>query len=405
MGRPAAASLLLAAAALLAPAWAVALPDCPSPPQAQAIASDQGRLESILSDSRGRLFYTDLTANRLLRLDGPGQQPKVLAQDMMRPGGLVFEPSGALVAGFNGGALSGVPGNGMAGLFRVDPETGVKEAFARGLDQANGVVRGGDGSFYASNNIAGEVTRVLPDGRVEKRWAAVESANGLALDRREQRLYAAQTFTPAQIARVDLARPDRVDTWFAAPPEDTAAGLDGITRDDHDTLFVAANGAGEVWRVEGPSRACVLARGLFLPSALAFGGGGPGFAAENLYVVTFGGRVIELAGVGETPAGQRGRGGRAPGAPAAATLPGLRVSVSPRRARAGRRVTLRFRVTSAGRPVPGARIRAGRRSASTDARGTARLVQRFRRAGRVRIRISRAGYRPAVVTLRVLRRR
>ena len=62
-------------------------------------------------------------------------------------------------------------------------------------------------------------------------------------------LYVAQTFVPAAISRVELADPAQVEAWFTAPAADFAAGLDGLTRDAHDRLYVAANGGGEVWRV------------------------------------------------------------------------------------------------------------------------------------------------------------
>jgi hypothetical protein len=58
-------------------------------------------------------------------------------------------------------------------------------------------------------------------------------------------------------------------------------------------------------------------------------------------------------------------------------------------------------VTAAGRPVRGARVTLGRRSARTDARGRVRLVVRLRFAGRRAVRATRAGMRPARATLRV----
>lgn len=287
---------------LLGAAPAVAAPDCSPQPQARVVVSDQGRLESIVSDARGRLFYTDLTRNRLLRLDAPGREPVVLAHEIPRPGGLAFDGDGTLVAGFNGGALSGVPMNGMAGLLFVDPETGAKEPFVAGLDQANGLVRAADGALYTSNNIGGEIARILPDGSVEQRWAQLESPNGLVIDAEQRHLFAAETFRPAKITRVALADPRDHGTAFAAALGlDLAAGLDGLARDGADRLFAAANGAGEVWRVDPDGGACALARNLGFPSAVGFGGGGEGFDAHNLYVVTFTGRVVELAGATDTP--------------------------------------------------------------------------------------------------------
>ncbi|HEX2087236.1 MAG TPA: SMP-30/gluconolactonase/LRE family protein [Solirubrobacteraceae bacterium] len=398
------APVAAAAAALAAPPPAHAVPDCVPQPKATAIATGQGRLESIVSDERGRLFYTDLTSNRLLRLDRPGAEPVVVAEQMNRPGGLVFDTDGSLVVGFSGGALSGAPGNGGAGLFRVNPETGEKHVFASGFDQANGLVRGPDGAFYTSNNIGGGIVRVAPDGTWAP-WAEVESPNGLVADTQNRHLFAAETFRPARITRIEFARPEAPSTFFTAPPEDSSAGLDGLTRDAADRLYAAANGAGQVWRV-ADGRACALARGLNLPSNLAFGGGGPGFSDRNLYVVTFGGQIVELADVAERPAGRRPSGSGPPGSgPSAAPRRRLRVTVRPARVVAGRRVRLRFRVTSGGRAVAGARVRLGRRSATTGRRGRARLVHRFRRPGRARVRAFRAGYESATRTIRVRRAR
>src|SRR2546430_4331507 len=88
--------------AIVAAAPAAAVPDCNPMPQQQVLLSGQGRLESIVGDSQGRLFYTDLSSSRLLRLDRRGAAPKVIAEEMNGPGGLVFDRDGSLIAGFNG---------------------------------------------------------------------------------------------------------------------------------------------------------------------------------------------------------------------------------------------------------------------------------------------------------------
>src|SRR4051794_23474340 len=79
---------LAGALALLAPANALALAPCPgSPPATKTLLSGQGRLESVLVDPRGRLFFTNGT--QLLRLDRPGAAPRVLVDGVDGPGGLV----------------------------------------------------------------------------------------------------------------------------------------------------------------------------------------------------------------------------------------------------------------------------------------------------------------------------
>jgi hypothetical protein len=171
---------------------------------------------------------------------------------------------------------------------------------SRGLDMANGIARGPDGAYYASNDFGGGIDRFL-NGVVTDNWSQVETPNGLVIDSAGRYLYAAQTFKPASIAQIDLVHPELATTYFAASGADMSAGPDGITRDGADRLYVAANGAGEVWRVDRDRTICVLARNLQFASSVSFGGGKPGFPNRNLYAVTFTGLVVELANVTDQP--------------------------------------------------------------------------------------------------------
>ena len=197
------------AAVLEVPAQAHALPDCSPLPEKRTIVSGQGRLESVIADARGRLYYTDLTAARLLRLDGPGAEPKVLLTNINGPGGLAWDSDGSLVLGFNGSDASRAADGTEGGMLKVDPQTGEARPFASGMGMANGVARGPDGAFYASNNVGHGIDRVL-GGRVEDDWSKVETPNGLVVDRAGRYVYAAQTFRPASIARIDIADPSRI---------------------------------------------------------------------------------------------------------------------------------------------------------------------------------------------------
>jgi hypothetical protein len=80
----------------------------------------------------------------------------------------------------------------------------------------------------------------------------------------------------------------------------------------------------------------------------------------------------------------------------------LRLSARPARLIAGRRTRVRFRAAHAGRPVPGAVVRAAGRWVRTGAAGTARMTLRVRRSVRVRVIATRADLRAAVVTLRAV---
>jgi hypothetical protein len=388
------AALAATAAALGAPASAGAVPDCSPLPQAKTILSGQGRLESIIADAKGRLYFTDLSSSKLMRLDAPGAQPKELVAGIQGPGGLAWGLDGSLILGFNGSQQNPPTDGTEGGFMRVDPETGKHEVITTGMGMANGVWLGPDGALYGSNDIAGGVDRFF-NGKVEDDWAKIDTANGLAIDTAGRYLYANQTFKPASIARVELAHPEKVEEFYAASGSDVPAGLDGMTRDERDRLFVAANGLGEVWRVDPDRSACALARGILNASAVNWGGGG-GFPARNLYVTAFSGVIVELADVSDRPIPA--------GPPAAAARPALRVSVTP--TRVARRATTRFRVRvttapSPSSPVRAAVVRMGNKRVSTDSRGRAVLRVRYFHAGRKTVRAALPGYRSGYTRIRV----
>jgi gluconolactonase len=279
-----------------------AAPDCPGgPPQTRTLLRDQGTLESVIVGGRGRLFFTN--DDSLLRLDRPGGSPHLLTK-VTDPGGLAFERH-KLIVGYGNSASNGSVGDdtGPSGLLRVNANTGAKQVYATGLSMANGLVRGPDGSFYASNDFGSNIDRV-DNRKTERGWATVQSGNGLAIDRAGRYLFVAQTFRPAAIQRVDLSDPTKV-TQYASDTDQPAAGLDGMTRDGADRLFVAANGAGEIWRVDRGGRFCALLRGLPPfpdgPSAVATGSPKGRFPTTSLYAVTFGGQVLELRDVAIPP--------------------------------------------------------------------------------------------------------
>ncbi|MBA2763370.1 MAG: SMP-30/gluconolactonase/LRE family protein [Thermoleophilaceae bacterium] len=288
------AGLVSAAAALATATPATAAPNCRNSVEPRTIASGLGTLESVIAGPDGRLYFT--SDDGLLRISRPGRTPQTVTRPVEAPGGLVVDGR-HLILGYGTSIAGGVGGNLLprAGLLRIDPRTGDSQVLVRGLQMANGLARGRDGTIYASNDFGIGIDRVRGT-RVELSWATAISGNGLVLSEDGRSLYAAQTFQPAAIQRIAIDRPKQPST-FARPngPLDIFAGLDGMTRDGSDRLFVAANLFGEVWRVDRAGQICVVARGLNMPSAVAFGGGKRGFERRNLYVVEFGGRVSELA--------------------------------------------------------------------------------------------------------------
>lgn len=90
----------------------------------------------------------------------------------------------------------------------------------------------------------------------------------------------------------------------------------------------------------------------------------------------------------------------------AAARPAIRLSVSPPRARAGRRVAFRFRAVyrAAGRtlPVAGARVRFANKVGTTNARGRVTIPQHFTHARAYRPRACRTGFECGRATVRAL---
>ncbi len=399
MRRGLAASASFIALLFALPASAEAVDMCPEAKPARQVVRGTGVMESIISDDKGRLFYTDQGRGALMRLDGPGATPKPLTQ-VEAGGGLAFDDEGKLFLGSGtsipGGALGTlIP---MAKLFRVDPETGAKTLFASGLAQANAIARTKDGTIFATNDLGVGLDRITRDGRVQSNWANPISANGAVLSLDERHLYIAQTFQPPAIQRIEIANPSRIE-HYASPDTNPAAGLDGLAIDEKGRLFVTANGAGEVWRVDTNRKICAVLKGLPMlgPSAVAFGGGtdGQGFPSQNLYVVSFQSQLLEVPDQ------------RPPQPSRKQAKPPLKLTVRPKRVKAGRRVTLSFGATyveaKARKRVDGAKLRFGGRFTRTAGDGRKHVVVRFSKPGKVKVRAEKKGLRSGNGTIRVVR--
>ena len=388
------AAVAVGLAALVVPAQAQALPECSPLPEKRTVLTGQGQLESIIADDRGRIFYTDIqSGGRLLRIDAPGAEPKVMIQGINGTGGLAWDADGSLILGFNGSTQNAIADGPDGGLMRVNPETGESAVITRGMGQANGVVRGPDGAIYASNDFGHGIDR-FKDGKLEDDWSKVQTPNGLVIDTAGRYMYAAQTFKPASIARIDLADPAREEPFYEAPPGDQHGGPDGMTRDDRDRLFLTVNATGEVWRIDPDRTACRLAGGIGNASALNWGGGAPGFPAENLYVVGFSGVLVELANATDRPP-------PAGPPPTGAERPQLRLRITPSRARAGAATAYALHVTRGGVPVRSALVRFGGKRATTGDSGAVKMRVRFFHPGLKKARASLTGHRTGTARMRV----
>ena len=296
LGRGIAAAAI--ALVLLSASPAAAAPDCSPLPAQRTVFSNGDVLEFVYMDARGRVFYSDQSAAAVFRLDHLGAKPRELTA-VGGPGAILQLPDGDLLVGYGDGIENGTTGdmNPTSGLYRVNPNTGERRTYVMGLGMANGLARGPDGAIYATNDFGSDIDRVK-NGRVAHPWAKVFSTNGVVVSHDNHYVYVDQTFQPAAIQRITVAHPSEVTPYVIASSEDMAAGPDDMTQDEHGNLYLAANGAGEVWKIDTQRRICVLARGLMNASAVSFG---TGRYARNLYVSTFTGLIVELRNVRPKP--------------------------------------------------------------------------------------------------------
>jgi len=292
------AALATAFGALLAQPASAAPPDCPGVGAPRQLTSGRGPLESIAFDTQGRLLFTSITQGALFRLEAPQGAVTTVTSSLKSPGGIAVTGSTEAHVG-TGNTLTGLaPWLGAAGIARVNLDTGATTQVVKGLAMANGVVRASDGTFYASDDLAKSLDRVLPDGTVQRGWLKLNS-NGLALSADERTLYVNQMIPPKVLA---VERASGLVRVVAEAPEGRGwTWLDGLGIDRQGLLYVASYWSGEVWRLTPAGAWCTVARGLTLPSAVTPGAAGAGFDTRSVYVTTHGGGLFEVPGAVPAP--------------------------------------------------------------------------------------------------------
>ncbi len=295
MRRLVAVALLVVATA--APASRAAAPDPCGIWTVNVLASGLGSLENLEPDGKDGLFVSATTQNAVLRLTRTAP-PAVAVPNVTSPGGLRVR-GGALYVNTGDAMASGALGRADGTIERVDLRTGRRTTWATGLTMPNGLVFLPDGSALTSRDVAGlsptGITRVSRSGEVQPSWSDQADSNGLAVDPTGKWLYSDETFTLASnVYRTDIAHPQHREVVASLFEPGAPKGLDDLTIASSGALYVAANSAGEVIRLDPRTRrSCVVVSGLTTTSAVKQGRG-KAFPPSRLYVTGFDGRVLEL---------------------------------------------------------------------------------------------------------------
>jgi sugar lactone lactonase YvrE len=370
----------------------------------RTIASGLGSLENVLPDGTGGLLISASDQGAILRMTPDGKST-LFVPGVDAPGGmrikndiLYFNTGDALQSGAQNTA------DGTIGTF--DLVTQSRGMLAQGLTMPNGLAMLPNGDFVVSRDIGGSntgITRVPASdpAHPQTNWAKLSDTNGMAIDPTGTYLYTDETFTSAaNVYRILISDPSQINVVASlsnVPPK----GPDDMTIDGSGILYIAANGAGDVIRLDPRDKStCVIASGMRNTSAVKFGAG-PGWPDTHLFVVGFDGVVRELTPppdqtpVPPKPVQQQQSG------PAAGPAVPMTLTARPSSVQVGRRSCIRFIARAEGNGVREATVSFARRSKVTDSRGRAVFCVRPGRRGTLTASVSKPGLRTARTTVRV----
>lgn len=126
------------------------------------VEQGEGGLMGLEIDGRGRfyLMFTSLTDNRIVRLDRPDGEPRVLVDGLRKAsihngGRLRFGPDGQLYAGTGDSADTSLPqddGSLNGKIIRIDPEAGNPSVFSKGYRNPQGLCFERSGRFLSTEH-------------------------------------------------------------------------------------------------------------------------------------------------------------------------------------------------------------------------------------------------------------
>lgn len=194
-------------------------------------------------------------------------------------------------------------------VWRITPEGEKTRVVDGGPGDPNALWVRSDGYFLISDDATDEVFIANMEGQVGLFTDAVGHPNGIAMSADGSTLYVAQIFKSLRPMLPDgrLWAVPLGEGLQAGPAEmivdlgDSAAN-DGIALDEMGRIYVAANGAGQIWRVDPETRETVLiAENMPGAASIAFGKGD--FDPHAIYVTsTQTGKVWEVkVGIGGAP--------------------------------------------------------------------------------------------------------
>jgi sugar lactone lactonase YvrE len=166
-------------------------------------------------------------------------------------------------------------------VWRITPEGQKTRIVDGGIGDPNFVLVRSDGSFLVSDDATDEIFLVGADGTISLFTDAVGHPNGLALSTDGSTLYVAQIFGSLRpmvpddrvwALPLEAGQPAGQPTVFARLGD--GAANDGLAVDELGRVYVAANGLGQLWRIDpGSGETTLIAENMPGIGSLAFGKG------------------------------------------------------------------------------------------------------------------------------------
>ncbi len=282
-------SLLLGMAAIAPPA-ALAQDDSLFPATAAVLVDGKfQRCEGIAFNGEGELYVTG--NHKLWRVSLDGEVTEVAEMHS----NLGLAPIGdrdLLVADFGPTNRFDLGPNVDGIVWRITPEGEKTRVVDGGIGDPNFVLVRPDSTILVTDDATDEIMLVLPDGRKGVISDAVGHPNGLALSADGATLYVAQIFKSIRPFVTDgrvWALPMTGGMPSGAPEVvadlGDAAANDGLAMDELGRLYVAANGSGQIWRLDPATREQLLiAEEMPGAASIAFGAGE--FDHQSIYVTS-----------------------------------------------------------------------------------------------------------------------
>jgi gluconolactonase len=256
------------------------------------------RCEGIAFNGEGDLFVAGNAA--LWRVDTTGDVTKI-AEMYSNLGLAPIGERDILMADFGPTNRFDRGPNADGIVWRVTPEGDTTRVVDGGIGDPNFVMVLEDGSFLVTDDATDEVLWVGEDGMPRLLTDAVPHPNGLALSLDGSVLYVAQIFESlrpfvpsGKLWAIPLAEGDVVGLPELVADFGDRAANDGLALDVRGRVYVAANGLGQIWRLDPSTGETVLiAENMPGAASIAFGRGG--FDPRAIYVTsTRTGKVWEV---------------------------------------------------------------------------------------------------------------